>query len=133
LFFVAQKQGNNKASTVVLALDRRTGEMAYENELIGTVVTQTEAVVDASKHTVSLAISGQGSKTLIFQFTDLPRPPQPPAQTGEMASSSVDKQAGTLEPSLGAAIEMLQRGFVPGGMPVPNIIRPVPDVARPPR
>jgi hypothetical protein len=56
---------------------------------------------------------GQSTRTIAFQFTGKPAPPQPPAQTGEMASRSVGKTAGTADQSLGWAIDNLSRGLDP--------------------
>jgi hypothetical protein len=121
LFFVSLRQASNKNSTVVLALDRRTGESVYENELSNTVATQVDILADPVKHTVTLSLSGQNAKNLTFQFTEQPRPPQPPAQTGAMASNTAGKPPGVNDPSLGAAIQLLRRGLGPAGviMPLP--------------
>jgi hypothetical protein len=69
---------------------------------------------------VMLSLIGQSNRNFTFQFTDAPRPPQPPAQTGEMASTSAGRPAGTVDNSLGAAIERLRRSGNPGilGPPV---------------
>ena len=113
LLFVAVRQGGNKTATAILALDRRTGRKVYDEEL-GTGMTVTcEIAADPAKQAMSLALIGQSNRSFTFQFTDKPQPPQPPAQTGDMASSSAGRPAGTVDNSLGAAIELLRRGVNP--------------------
>lgn len=121
LCFVSMRQANNRASTQVLAIDRRTGETVYEKEL-NTTTSAAEVVADPAKKTVVLSLTGQNQQNITFQFTDQPRPPQPPAQTGEMASNSVKKQPGIVDQGLNAAIELLRRGINPGEIPLPGIL-----------
>jgi outer membrane protein assembly factor BamB len=126
LFFVAMRQGNNKAATAVLALDRRTGQTVYENDLAGAMAANCEIVADLAKRAVVLTLTGQGTRGITFQFTEKPRPPQPPAQLGEMASAAAGRPVGTVDESLGEAIRLLRdRGLPPGagGVPVPAIPR----------
>jgi outer membrane protein assembly factor BamB len=121
LFFVAMRQNNNKTSTVILALDRRTGQIVYENELAGAMAVTCDVVADLPKRTVTLAlVGGQGNRGVTFQFTDNPRPPQPPAQTGEMASTAAGRLPGVVDQTLGAAIQLLQGSFEQRGVLPPN-------------
>jgi outer membrane protein assembly factor BamB len=113
-FFVAIRQVNNKMATAILAIDRRTGSSVYENELNNAMAANCEITADPLKQTVSLALTGQANRTLLFQFTDKPVPPQPPAQTGEMASLSAGQLPGMADASLGDAIQLLNRGLNPG-------------------
>jgi hypothetical protein len=117
LHFVASRQANNKMTTAVLALDRRTGRSVYEQDLAGHA-NSAEVTVDSVKQSVTLALMGQTNRQLHFLFTDKPLPPQPPAQTGEMASSSAGRAPGNVDKGLGAAIDLLRRGtgdlFGPG-------------------
>ena len=50
------------------------------------------------------------AKTLTFRLTDEPTPPQPPAQTGQLSSESVGVIAGRVDPSIGDAFDILNRG-----------------------
>ena len=52
------------------------------------------------------AWSARATARVTFQFTDKPLPPQPPAQTGDMASTSAGKPPGKVDASLGAAIQL---------------------------
>ena len=80
--------------------------------------------------TVSLALIGQ-NRTITFQFTDKPQPPQPPAQTGDMASNSTGQQRGVVDPSISAALELLRGGIDPRAL-IPAPARPAaPPVPRP--
>jgi hypothetical protein len=124
LFFVAQRQVPNKTPTAVLAIDRRTGRNVYENDLAGPGTITSEIVADRQKATVSLSLLSNSNRLLTFQFTDKPVPPQPPAQTGEMASSTAGKAAGTADNSLGAAIELLRGGLNPRNLIPPSRPRP---------
>jgi hypothetical protein len=45
-----------------------------------------------------------GTKTMTFKLTDEPAPPQPPAQLGSQASSSVGQRRGTVANIAGALI-----------------------------
>jgi hypothetical protein len=114
LMFVSLRQGNKNA-TELLALDRRTGGEVYQKELGNLITTHCDIVADAAKRTVTLGLSGQNSKIFTFLFTEQPRSPQPPFQSGEMASSSANKPAGEVDQSLGAAIEFFGRGVRPAG------------------
>jgi hypothetical protein len=116
LLFVAGRQANNKTSTAVLALDRGTGRNVYENELATAMTVTCEVAADLLKQSVTLALVGQGNRAITFQFTDKPLPPQPPAQTGEMASTSAGRLPGTTDNSLGAAINLLNRGLSPSNL-----------------
>jgi hypothetical protein len=76
---------------------------------------------------VVLTLTGQGTRAITFQFTDKPRPPQPPAQLGEVASSTAGRPAGAVDETLGEAIRLLRdRGVpgLPGGGIIPVPIRP---------
>ena len=130
LFFIGQRPANNKTPTAILALDRRTGRNVYENELAGPTTITCEITADPLKQTVTLGLVSPGTRNVVFQFTDKPLPPQPPAQTGEMASSSAARRPAS-DNSLGAAIELLRRRLIPG-QPAPAdrpAARPAPRTA----
>jgi outer membrane protein assembly factor BamB len=120
LLFVAQRNANNKSSAAVLALDRRTGHGVYEKDLNGSPATTCEIAADAEKQTVTLSLIGQPARSVVFHFTDKPRPPQPPAQTGEMASSTAGRAPGMPVPGLGEAIDVLTRGLDPRAFLMPQ-------------
>jgi outer membrane protein assembly factor BamB len=123
LLFVASRQANNKMKTAVLALDRRTGRSVYEQDLDGHA-NSAEVTVDSVKLSVSLALVGQTNRQLHFLFTDKPLPPQPPAQTGDMASNTAGRAPGNVDKGLGAAIDLLRRGT--GGLFGPADAPPAP-------
>jgi outer membrane protein assembly factor BamB len=106
LFFIASRNANNKLTTAVLALDRRTGRNVYEKEFDGMAST-CDIMADPVKQSTSLLLAGQTGRAISFQFTDRPLPPQPPAHTGETASASRPSGAG--DRSLGPAIDLLRR------------------------
>jgi outer membrane protein assembly factor BamB/tetratricopeptide (TPR) repeat protein len=117
LFFIGQRQTNNKTPTAILALDRRTGRNVYENELSGPTTVTCDITADPVKQTVTLGLVSSGTRNVTFHFTDKPLPPQPPAQTGEMASSA--RRSASSDNTLGAAIELLKRGLIPDSPPRP--------------
>jgi hypothetical protein len=129
LAFVANRTDTrgpgSRPATGVLALDRRTGESVYEGD-VGGQTAHCEMAADLVRQEVKLSLISSNSKTVTFRFTSEPRPPAPPAQTGAMASRTAGQPRGTVDRSLGAAIELLQRGFAP---PSP---RP-PPAPQPPR
>jgi hypothetical protein len=123
--------GNTKAS--VLALDRKSGRIVYENDTVSALAMSCDIVADPAKQTVTLAIFGQMAKSLTFQFTDRPTPPQPPAQTGALASNSTAQPPGTIDRSIGANLDLINRGLNllpfaprPGPQPVPAPPAPAP-------
>src|SRR4029453_6941253 len=103
--------GNTKAS--VLALDRKSGRIVYENDNVSALAMSCDIVADPAKQTVTLAIFGQMAKSLTFQFTDRPTPPQPP---------------GPIDRSIGATLDLINRGL----NPLPFAPRPGPPAPRVP-
>jgi hypothetical protein len=76
-----------------------------------------DIITDPVKRTTTLALLTQPSpSSLVFHVTDKPFPPQPPAQTGEVASTSADQPPGVVDPSVGRAIERLNRGGDPADL-----------------
>jgi outer membrane protein assembly factor BamB len=120
LFFVATRPGQNKTPTAVLALDRRTGQSIYESDIPGAMAATCDIVADPAKHTVTLALVGTGSRALTFHFTDKPQPPEPPAQTGEMASAAASRLPGQADTSISAALEFLRGGLGPAILAPPR-------------
>lgn len=130
LMFVAGRQANSKLSTNLLVLDRRTGRNVYEKDLLGSS-TSCDIVADPAKQTVTIGLFGQPNRSVTFQLTSKPMAPEPPAQTGEMASAAANRRSGTVDISLGEAIELLRnspRNLFPGAPGAPVFI---PPVARP--
>jgi outer membrane protein assembly factor BamB len=130
LLFIGNRQANNRMTTSVLAIDRRTGGKIYEKEHPGNMTAMSDVAADLARQTVSLALIGQ-NRTITFQFTDKPQPPQPPAQTGDMASNSAGRPRGVVDPSISAALELLRGGIDPRAL-IPAPARPAaPPVPRP--
>jgi outer membrane protein assembly factor BamB len=127
LFFVANRQANNKLTTAVLVLDRRSGREVYANELPG-IASTADIVVDPVKQNASLVLIGNGNRAVSFQFTEKPLPPQPPARSGETANNSAGRKPAA--GGLGAAIDNLSRNgvFVPDAEAPAgaNPVRPAP-------
>jgi len=107
LMFTSIRRANNKVATSVLVLDRRTGRNVYEKDLSG-AADSSDIVADPAKQTATLALFGEPSRSITFLMTDKPLAPQPPAQTGEMASAAAGRKPGTVDISLSDAIEQLQ-------------------------
>jgi hypothetical protein len=133
-FFAANRQSNNKRTTNLLVLDRRTGRNVYEKELNGQAMS-SEIAADISKHTTTLALFGDTNRSVTFEATDKPVAPEPPAQTGDVASRAANGPAGVADINLAEAIEAFRntpRVLVPGGPVLPGAPIVVPAV-RPPR
>jgi outer membrane protein assembly factor BamB len=130
LVFVASRHLNNKLSTNVLVLDRRTGRNVYEKDLAGSF-NSSDIFVDPAKDTATISLFGQPNRSIHFQMTANPLAPEPPAQTGEMASAAASRRAGNVDITLGDAIELLRnspRNLFP---PAPGAPIVVPPQARP--
>lgn len=125
LLFVGMRQANNKMSTAVLALDRRTGEAVYQGDLANAIAVTCDIVAEPARQLVSLSLIGQSNRTLTFQFTSQPRPPQPPAQLGQAPGSSGGAWAGPvdLELDVGQVLRVLNEGLKPLGGVVPAVAR----------
>jgi outer membrane protein assembly factor BamB len=130
-FFAANRQSNNKRTTNVLVLDRRTGRNVYEKELNGQAMS-CDIAVDATKHLTTLALFGDTNRSLTFEATDQPVAPEPPAQTGDVASRAANRPAGVAEINLADAIEAFRntpRVLAPAGAILPGPPAPVPPAA----
>jgi outer membrane protein assembly factor BamB len=136
LFFVRNRTdvkegGNNRQAVSILCLDKRDGRIVFDNSA-GQQANHCEIIADPLKRTVTVSLLNQPSPTLlVFQVTDKPFPPQPPAQTGDVASASVGELPGTVDPSVGRAIERLNRGenpaaLVPLAPPIRGVRPPLP-------
>jgi outer membrane protein assembly factor BamB len=132
-----------RAAGSVLCLDRRDGRLVWDSDnetanerRIISQVNFCEIVADPAKWAVTLAVqSPPTGRAVTIQFTDQPTPPQPPAQTGELSSKSVGSLAGTVDRSIDAAFELLNRGInparlIPRAAPLPA--RAVPPGPQPP-
>jgi hypothetical protein len=128
LFFVRNRTdvkegGNNRSTASVLCLDKRDGRIAFDGNA-GQQANHCEIVADPLKRTVTVSLLNSPTPTtLVFQMTDKPFPPQPPAQTGDVASASVGELPGAVDPSVGQAIQRLNRGELP-----PNLVPAAPPV-----
>lgn len=136
LFFVRNQNnvaagGTNKQSVNVLCLDKRDGRIVFDGSA-GQRANHCEIVADPLKRNVIVSLpNASPPTTLVFEVTDKPFPPQPPAQTGDVASASVGELPGAVDPSIGQAVERLNRGENPAAL-----IPPAPPVRRfvlPPR
>jgi outer membrane protein assembly factor BamB len=116
LLFVASRNANNKLTTAVLALDRRSGRNVYQKEFDG-MASNCDIMADPVKHSASLLL-GQTGRAVTFQFTDRPLAPEPPANTGETASAGGSRPAGAADRSLGPSIDLLRRAQ--GNSPAPG-------------
>jgi hypothetical protein len=116
LFFAGTRQGNNNLATAVLVLDRRTGRSVYESDQKGAMAVTCDIVASLPDQTVTLSLIGQSNRAISFHLTDKPQPPQPPAQTGQMASSEAGQPPGTVDRTIEAAMGAINRGLNPGGI-----------------
>jgi hypothetical protein len=141
LFFVRNRteagRGRTNATTSVLVLDRQSGRPVYENDaVLPQVAANCDVAVDPAKNSVTLSLLGGNNKTLVFKLTDKPTPPEPPAQTGAVASNTAGQLPGAPEDAARAAVQLLNRGLdprrllLPGGIPrvVPAPPAPAPPV-----
>jgi hypothetical protein len=101
-------------------LDRRTGRNVYEKELNGQAMS-CDIAADITKQTTTLALFGDTNRSLTFQATDKPLAPEPPAQTGDVASRAANRPAGVAEINLADAIEAFRNTprVLPAGPPLP--------------
>jgi outer membrane protein assembly factor BamB len=123
-FFVAKRESNNRRTTNLLVLDRRTGRNVYQKELNGQAMS-CEIAADSTKQTTTLALFGDTNRSLTFQATDQPLAPEPPAQTGDVATRAADRPAGVPEINLADAIEAFRNTprvlpGAPGAPPAPQ-------------
>jgi outer membrane protein assembly factor BamB len=125
-----------RSSGSVLCLDRRDGRLIWdsENEPVERQFAQSinycEIQTDPVRKTVRLFIQSPPlTKTITFEMTDEPQPPEPPVQTGEMASNRVGQLPGIVDASIDAALDLLKQGIQPGGL-VPGIRPALPARAR---
>jgi outer membrane protein assembly factor BamB len=113
--------GANRQAASVLCLDKRDGRVVFDSDTDPNLkerrppaANHSEIIADPVKRTVTLSLNNQATPTtFVFQVTDKPFPPQPPAQTGEVASTSVGELPGTVDQSVGQAVERLNRGEDP--------------------
>jgi hypothetical protein len=69
-----QTQSNQ---TEVVCLDRRTGGLLLDRRNVASPVTMLQVTVDVNKREIGLVLQ---MTSLVLQFTDEPRPPEPPVQ-----------------------------------------------------
>jgi outer membrane protein assembly factor BamB len=130
LFFVRNtsrtRRGTSRAlSTSVLALDKRDGRVLYYDEGFLSQVLNVDVLVEPRQREVILHLASYNeSRTLTIKLTDEPAPPQPPAQTGYLSSLAVGELPGTVDQSVHAAVELMQRAGrapanLPGAAPLP--------------
>jgi outer membrane protein assembly factor BamB/tetratricopeptide (TPR) repeat protein len=128
-FFVANRQSNNKRTTNLLVLDRRTGRNVYEKELNGQAMS-CDIAADLTKQTTTLALFGDTNRSLTFQATDKPLAPEPPAQTGDVATRASNRPGIVTEINLADAIEAFRNTpRVLEGNPVAPPVAPAPAAA----
>jgi outer membrane protein assembly factor BamB len=104
--------GGSRTSPSLLVLDRRNGRIVHD-AAVGTnqPATHCDIVADPLRQTVTLHFASQSSvsRPVVLKLTDRPIPPQPPAQTGDMASDRAGQPPGVVDRSVGAAVEQLNR------------------------
>jgi outer membrane protein assembly factor BamB len=120
----------------VLCLDRRDGRLVWdsENEPVNQQFAQAINYCDIQSDPVRKVVrmyiqSPPLAKTISIELTAEPQPPEPPAQTGEMASNRVGQLPGIVDASIDAALDLLKQGIRPGGL-VPGIRPALPARAR---
>lgn len=91
----AQARGEGRVTTTILMIDKATGRTIYRtDELPQTGVGVVLAnVADAARHEVNVELVG---RSLLVQYTDRRRPPQPPAMA-EVESPAGRPSGGILE------------------------------------
>jgi outer membrane protein assembly factor BamB len=134
LFFVRNKiratpSTRSQQMGSVLCLDRRDGRIVWDSEnetdaarQIAGPITACDPVADLAKQTVTLNVLMQQSvRNFTFQLTDLPKAPEPPAQTGDHSSRTVGDLAGVLDRSIEGAFDLLNRGLEPARAVLPGM------------
>lgn len=106
---LAQRQRNRSQQTVsVLCLDKLTGRVVYQSDELRGQAPGLELSADSEKQQVRIAVpdnNGNGWGSVIrLEYTNLPRPPEPPYQAGlTVAGESPLDRSRSLGP--------LMRGF----------------------
>ncbi|MCU0879125.1 MAG: PQQ-binding-like beta-propeller repeat protein [Pirellulaceae bacterium] len=125
-----------RSSGSVMCLDRRDGRLVWdsENEPVNQQFAQAINYCDIQSDPVRKSVrmyiqSPPLAKTITIELTDQPQPPEPPAQTGEMASNRVGQLPGIVDASIDAALDLLKQGIRPGGL-VPGVRPAIPARAR---
>jgi outer membrane protein assembly factor BamB len=110
-------RGNGPTKASVLALDRRDGRVVYDGDVCPTPAASCDIFADPTKQLVNMTLFPQSNatKTVAFHLTDKPIAPQPPAQTGAMASDAAGRPAGAVDTTVGAAVDFLKRNLLPPG------------------
>jgi hypothetical protein len=106
----------------VLCLDKRTGRALLKRDDLGQGIATYEVVADPAKNRVTLAFAQRPA--MIFQFTDEPRPPEPPYQAGAEGTANRPNAAAALSGVAGAVF----RAF--GGR-TPGVSTPESDPPKP--
>jgi hypothetical protein len=107
LFFLRSSRGRSDArwASQALVLDKRTGGIVMEGDVNQAQTISAEVNIEPARAEAALKMwFSPGSKTMTFKLTDEPAPPQPPAQLGSQASSSVGERRGTVANIAGAII-----------------------------
>ncbi len=139
LFFVRNKgkatpASSSRQSGSVLCLDRRDGRIVWDSEnetdsarQIPSQVNACDLASDLTKKSMTLTVLMQQSmRKFTFQFTDHPKAPEPPAQTGDLSSKTVGDLAGTLDRSIEGAFDLINRGLEPARAMLPGVRRAAP-------
>ncbi|MFO0897113.1 MAG: PQQ-binding-like beta-propeller repeat protein [Pirellulales bacterium] len=108
--------------TGVLCLDKRTGRALLKRDDLGQGIATYEVVADPGKNRVTLAFAQRPA--MIFEFTDDPRPPEPPYQAGAEGTANRPNATAALSGVAGAVF----RAF--GGR-TPGVSTPESDPPKP--
>lgn len=106
--------GTRSVRSSILTIDRRDGHICFDKADIPFQINMVQIEADLAKRSVTMNIPNQKAYTLTF--TDRPSPPEPPVQTGKMAS-----REGTASSS-GVAVKPL---FDESGRPI-DVNQPLP-------
>lgn len=106
----------NQTQSSMLCLDRRDGRMLFAKDDIPQTMQIYSIVGDPEKQLVSVQLP---SRVFNITFTDQPRAPEPPAQTGEASSIALGSGAGLSGKMTDAVLNIFTRGLAPRPFPLP--------------
>jgi hypothetical protein len=124
LMRMVKQRSNRSRELSVLMIDRRDGRIVWSKEDFPVVRGDFELTGDRDRHLVAFQLPN--SPRYEIAFTDQPRPPEPPAQTGKASSHTASSHP------LGKAADRILRSVFGGGVPdvVPPALVPKRDAAR---
>ncbi len=122
MVFIRNRRGANNGNFTaeLLCLDKRSGAIAYEGDIATAQANMCEVQADFEKQAVQVTTWVQPGtmRVTLIKLTNEPQPPQPPAQTGNLASATAGLPPGTPVNVADAIFDPASpRNLPPGGVP----------------